>query len=203
MANESASSTQDEQENGGVAQRDEYAARVGESGTESITFPEYIADSASTDRETTENQLNAARLREYRKELTRSLLSMIAESDLEYGFSSELDAFLRDRLSENALAIKEWLNWLFVKHFADVPVATGILRTIAHLGYHEISPQGPTMALASLSHRNAEVRECGIRAFENWGTLDSLTILKAVKCPEQWMQDYVNRVVADLEDELR
>jgi len=138
----------------------------------------------------------------YRKELSGRLLALIAECDFEYGFSSALDSFLRERLAENAFVTREWLNSLFVEHFEDVGVLTGVLRTIAHLDYYDVAPEGPTMALAALSHSSIEVRESGIRAFENWATADCLGVLRNVECAEQWMQDYVAQVVRDLEEEL-
>jgi len=159
-------------------------------------------ETASSTEPSTENLANLSRLRQYREQLTHQLLMLIEESELEYGFNSALDVFLRDRLAENALATKEWLNSLFIQHIADPAVTTGILRTIAHLDYSEIAPQGPTIALAALANLNPEVRESGIRAFENWGTLECLHILRTVQCPEEWMQDYVNQVISDLEQEL-
>lgn len=174
------------------------------SDSETQTTPPIIKDleTASSTGPSTENLANLLRLRQYREQLTDHLLMLIKESELEYGFNSALDVFLRDRLAENALATKEWLNSLFIQHIADPVVTTGILRTIAHLDYSEIAPQGPTIALATLANLNPEVRECGIRAFENWGTLECLHILRTVQCPEEWMQDYVKQVISDLEQEL-
>ena len=172
----------------------------GKSGTDDIGPIENMAESTSSDLSSTENAANAARLRWYRTKFTAQLLRLITDSELEYGFSSSLDVFLRERLAENALATKEWLNELFIEYYPDVSVATGTLRAIAHLDYHEIAPQGPTIALAALSHSNLEVRECGVRSFENWATLECLSILRSVQCNEEWMQDYVTQAIADLEE---
>ena len=58
------------------------------------------------------------------------------------------------------------------------------------------------MAVAALSHADIEVRECGIRAFENWGNLHSLIVLENLEVSPPWLQDYVRRVVHDLRKEL-
>lgn len=202
MSSPTTSSSLDDQDIEKEGNRSEYEPQTGNSGTSELTLGDRISESAISDRQATENAVNFARLQQYREHFTTGLLSLIAESDFEYGFSSALDTFLQERLSENALATKEWLNSLFVQFFGDVAVATGVLRTAAHLEYDEIAPQGPTMALAALSHTDVEVRECGIRAFENWATRESLNILKKVRCPERWMQEYVTQVVNDLEQEL-
>lgn len=148
-----------------------------------------------------ENAINAIRMR-HTERFTPQFLALVAETELEYGYSSPLDDFLRERLNENASVAKEWLTGLFLNHIADIRITTGILRTIAHLDYEEIAPNGLVIAMAALSDRRADVRECGIRAFENWATLQALDALKTRKCPEKWMQNYVNRVIANLEKEL-
>ena len=149
-----------------------------------------------------ENRMNGARLSNYKLQFSGKFLELIQESELEFGYDSTVDAFLRERLAENALATKEWINSLFIENFADVGIATAILRVIGHLKYHEIAPQGPTIALAALSHVSLEVRECGVRAFENWGTLDCLRILTNLSCAEGWMKEYVTQVVSDLQESL-
>ncbi|MFC1573313.1 hypothetical protein ACFL6M_06910 [Candidatus Eisenbacteria bacterium] len=181
--------------------RGEIVQASSKSETEDPFLPR-VADSASSDWPATENAINFARLREYRRELTTHFLGLVAECDFEYGFKSVVDTFLNERLAENGLATKEWLNDLFIRYWNDIAVVTGVLRAVAHLEYAEVCPQGPTMALASLSHGSVEVRECGIRAFENWASLDSLHLLQQVHCPEPWLQEYVDRVVTELKEGL-
>ncbi len=108
----------------------------------------------------------------------------------------------KQRYTQNEAVTKEWLNSVYIEHFPDTDVVIGLLQVISHLQYSEIYPQGPAMALAAFSHANSEVRECGIRAFENWGTIESLKVLRHVECPESWMQEYLSQVIHDLEEEL-
>lgn len=159
------------------------------------------AEKSSTEA-TRENWLNVTRVHSYKAQFSHRFLEVIRDAEFEFGYDSAVDDFLRERLAENALATKDWLNSLFIENFADPQVASGILRVIAHLDYQAIAPQGPTIALAALSHKSLEVRECGIRAFENWGTLESLNILRNLKCPEDWMAIYARQVAADLEERL-
>lgn len=144
-----------------------------------------------------ENRRNEERLAGLRQ-FTARVVALTRECIFECGFENELDSFLRECLAKDGMATKEWLNEIFLEHFEDVSVVVGILRAIAHLEYDEISPTGPTMALAALSHRDIEVRECGIRAFENWESRDGLEYLKAIRCEERWLQDYLERVIVDL-----
>lgn len=149
-----------------------------------------------------ENSLNRQRMDRFRAEFSANLLKLLREQDFEYGVDTPADELVRKTFTENQSIAKEWLNQLFVENYYDQTVIMGILRVISHIEYQEIAPQGPTMALAALSNKNAEVRECGIRAFENWSTLESLEVLKNVKCHEKWLNDYLQQVIADLNEEL-
>lgn len=195
---------------GTSVEHDEYVRQAGErayggststSETADLTSANMVRESASSDLQSEENARNIRR-RQLFEQQTPQLLQLIAETELEYGFTSELDLFLEERLRQNASVTREWLNDVFNRYFRNVEIATGILRTIAHLDWTQMSPQGATMALAALSHANVEVREAGVRAFENWGTPEYLDMLKSLHCPESWLQDYITRVVQDLEEAL-
>jgi hypothetical protein len=131
---------------------------------------------------------------------------LIMDSDFEYGIESQVDVFIREHMARNMLATRSWLNELFLEHFGHPTILIGILRAISRLSHYEIWPEGQTMALAALSHANVEVRECGIRALENWGNLESLTalqnLLRNVHVSPAWLKDYLERVIRDLEKEL-
>jgi hypothetical protein len=81
-------------------------------------------------------------------------------------------------MSFNCIATKSWLNSLFVDNFNNADILIGILRLIARIDYLSISPEGTIMALAALAHSNMQVKECGIRAFESWCSIESLKVLE-------------------------
>ena len=163
---------------------------------------EDLIDFRDSSSDVSENALNRKRLRQFKENYTKELLRTIREQDFEYGFDSEADLFVRGLMKQNEAITKQWLNEIYLEHFHDLRVFIGLLQVISHLQYPEIYPQGPTMALAALSHDNSEVRECGIRAFENWSTIDSLNILRNVKCEEIWLKEYLTQVIRDLEEEF-
>jgi hypothetical protein len=154
-----------------------------------------VQDSAT--EPSVENRLNEERLA-YLRQFSSQVVALARNCIFEFGCESELDLFLRESLARNAMATREWLNQVFNDHFHDVSVIVGILRAIAHLEYQEVFPAGPTMAVAALAHDDVEVRECGIRAFENWESPDALVILESLRCEEPWLQDYLELVIADL-----
>lgn len=145
-----------------------------------------------------ENYINQKRLFRLKKQFTPKLLNLILESDFEYGIESEVDVFIRNRMEENSLATKSWLNDIFVEYFSNPVILVGILRIISRLSYYEVFPQGQVIATAALSHSDVEVKECGVRAFENWGDLNSIRILENLHVSPSWLQGYIDQVLEDL-----
>lgn len=171
-----------------------------------ITTSYDIIDTASTDTASTleinEALINKKRIDELHLKYTQQLLRLITEDNFEYGFSSQSEFFIEPLMKINPSITREWLNELFIKNFHDHKIIAGLLHVISHLEYDQIRPQGITMAIAALSHISSEIRECGIRAFENWGSSECLNLLKNVRCNEGWLQQYVNQVISDIEEKL-
>ena len=161
-----------------------------------------ISAVAETGADVDENLLNRVRLMELRRLFTKDLVDSILEEDFEYGIETQADRLVREKMRQNRLATKAWLNRVFLDHFSNVSVLLGVLRIAARLDYWEVYPEGQTMALAALSHWSVLVQECGVRAFESWETSDSLDILENVNTSERWLQAYVDEVVTDLRGQL-
>lgn len=149
-----------------------------------------------------ENQFNDRRLKRFRSEFSKKLIKLIREVDFEYGLDNFAEQLVRKAILENNAVAKGWLNELFIEHIDDLEITTGILRIISHFEYHEIAPEGQTMAIAALANSNTEICECGIRALENWGTLHSLRILENTKCNTGWLNAYLQEVISDLKEEI-
>lgn len=157
-----------------------------------------VSEDASMKPPDVENQINNARLRNFRNRYEAEFLALLRTCEFEYGFDSLADTFVETRLRENAFATMYWISLLFFEHLNDPAVAIGILRVLAHLKYEQAYPLGLSIAITATRHQNHEVQECGIRAFENWGTADSLKVLERLTFSEPWIQEYVNQVVGDL-----
>ncbi len=130
--------------------------------------------------------------------LTRKFLSIIDDDIFEFGYISKSEIFIKNLIKNNPSEIKLWLNEIFLKYFNDVNTTTAILHVISHLEYEIIKPTGPTIAIAATRHKDVTVRDCAIRAFENWGPC-SLIYLKSLHFEEKWLMDYMNQVITDLE----
>ena len=135
------------------------------------------------------------------KRFTNELISFILNEEFEYGIDTEADVLVRRHMELNPFLTKKWINAIFVENSTDVSVLIGLLRIIARLDYREILPEGQTIAVAALFHENTEVKECGVRAFEGWGTIESLKILQNLTVGIPWLQEYIDDVVSDLRKE--
>ncbi|AQQ72573.1 hypothetical protein SMSP2_02963 [Limihaloglobus sulfuriphilus] len=160
----------------------------------------YISDKQSTNLTIIDDTvIDTQSLEKNKKKFTATLLQLIHDEIFEYGTLNSADSFVRESLKSNKF-VKEWINEIFLKHFSNIEIITGILKIISHITYSDIYPTGQTMAIAALSHKDIEVKECGIRAFENWDAIDSIDLLKKVDCQEEWLVDYLEEVISYLEE---
>ena len=149
-----------------------------------------------------ENEINKFRLNHQKDDFAVQLLNCIKDQHFEYGINSQADLLVQKQLNINMLATENTLNELFVNNF-DIPhVIIGILQIISRLSEPSIISKGQVMAIAALSHKNLEVRDCGIRCFECWANESSLRILKCIKTEPKWLQEYIENVITYIEEEL-
>jgi hypothetical protein len=125
---------------------------------------------------------------------------MLQEEIPESGISNPSEKIVECLYSENRQKTNILLNELFIKNFHNLPVIIGVLHIISHFEYGLVSPEGQTMAIAALTHQDVEVREYGVKCFENWQHQDGIRILEHIKANEQWFQNYINLVIHDLKN---
>mgnify|MGYP006430458443 CR=1 FL=1 len=154
------------------------------------------------EEDSTENKLNKVRKTILDKKITREFISLLRYEDFEFGYKTRSETFLEEQLQINELATRNWLNELFIKNYTDDTITIGILRIIGRFEPSIIFPQGQTIALAALTHKNDEIKELGIRAFEHWCSPESLEILKTMDIQAQWLKEYRDDVIADFEEQL-
>ena len=128
-----------------------------------------------------------------------NLLKLIQENELDYGYRSQAEDFVREGIDKYDVFAKCWINDFFLNNFDNSHIASSVLRIISHFNYEEIYPEGVTMAVAATRHCNIEVQDCGIRCFENWESPANLPLLKNLTFTETWLSDYLSNVIRDLE----
>lgn len=141
-------------------------------------------------------------LQEKSKKQAAKFLGMLRNEIVEPGFISATELYLKSELRKNPFETKDWLNRILIDNLKKPDILVKLLHIISDIDYNLIEPQGPTFALAASRHPDNEVQEYSIRVFEKWGNRESLEILKGVRFQEEWLQEYADEVINDLEEEL-
>ena len=89
----------------------------------------------------------------------------------------------------------------FLKNFKYDYKLISVLHAVSHLDYKLVSDSGPFMASMCLNHKNLEVREFALKAFENWQSKDTLDFLHNISFEQQWMQEYLVKIIRYIEDD--
>ena len=148
-----------------------------------------------------ENSINNKRMDFLRNSITNEFINCIKDEPFEFGFISKSEIIIKEQLEINAMATKNWLNELYLNNFSNETILIGILRLLGRFNETLIEPQGITMAMAAIIHKNNEIKELGVRAFENWGSRNCLRFLKTIHIEEKWLQEYIDDIIIDLEEE--
>jgi len=149
-----------------------------------------------------ENAINEKRMRFLKEKVTPQLLSFIKEEDFEFGQKSESINLVEKQIQINAIAAKNWFNQLYLYYFSDEKMLLSLLRIVEYFDKELLFPTSQTMAISALVHSNDEVKELGVRILENWCSIESYQILKNIKVDTNWLQQYIDHVILDLEKEL-
>ncbi len=94
------------------------------------------------------------------------------------------------------------LNTIFLSLLKKIDILCAFLILLSRQNPSKIGDIGHTIASAALGHKNSEVRENAIRIFENFSDTISLEILETSKNDIDWIQDYKEEVILDIQDKL-
>lgn len=163
----------------------------------------HSSDEFSTNYQVDENSINEKRAQYLDEKITPQFLSLIKEEDFEFGQRSKSINLVEEQLQTNTIATQNWFNKLYLYYFrADEKILLSLLKVVEYLDKELFFPTGQTMAISALSHKNDEIKEMGVRIFENWCSIESYEMLKNLKVETIWLQKYIDQVVKDLEEEL-
>lgn len=147
-----------------------------------------------------ENQVNEERIQYFENKCYSKLINILQWQDMEYGCISEAEEYINSIKSGNLVAFYNWLNKVFIRNLHNPHVTLGILYAISHMPYEEVYPNGPLMAMTVMSHNNIEIREAAIRVFEQWDNKDQVSYLKSIRIEEKWLDEYLKKVISNIEN---
>lgn len=131
-----------------------------------------------------------------RKEYVKSQLKTEV---FEAGLVTEVQIYVERLLKEDMAGTQSMLQTIYLEEFEHAAVFVNLLQMISQIEYKLIKPAGPIMALAATRHKNCEVREYGLRCYENWEDRECLPVLKALHFEEKWLQNYLELLILDFD----
>ena len=165
-------------------------------------LPLYI-NTDNSNYEISENEIMEDRLEHLKNKVSPLFISLVKNEDFEFGQKSESIKLIEGELSENRIAVQNWLNDLYLKYFStDEKILIGILRIFEYFDEDVFYPTSHTIALASMVNHSDEIKEICVRIFENWASIESYNLLKGVETNTKWLQSYISQVIKDIEKEL-
>lgn len=135
---------------------------------------------------------------EFKIKNTPKLIDLLNNETFEFGKISESELFVRSLMDNHYLLTKNWINDLYIDYQSNENILIGILHIIKNFDKHESKPQFWSIAMNAILHKNNEIKDLGVRAFENWCSLESIKLLENIDTNVKWLNDYIKAVVGDI-----
>ncbi len=138
---------------------------------------------------------------ENQRAFTGKLLRSLEVEPVEVGYSHPGMRIMEEAIATSGQVANRWIVSAYLSNYRTRPtIAADLLRCVSRLEHHNIQPWGILMAISALSHPDPELREAAVRAFEVWGGLDSVEVLRTrVNAePLPWLADYMRQVIEDI-----
>lgn len=92
--------------------------------------------------------------------------------------------------------ILDYIMRFYLPNYGNYHIMCGLIHALSHFEYKDVCPQGPILALALFSHKDIEVKEFSLKAFENWKAKESVTYLEETTLEVEWLNEYRKSVIA-------
>jgi hypothetical protein len=150
--------------------------------------------------QTTDSEIDIPCAETEDSERHKQLMLLFRDDIPEDSVAGQSEFYIRSLLRENPLETRHLLQVIAFESFSfgNTCVFLNLLHALSHLKQSEAFPEGQFIALGALSHKDDEVKEYAVKCFENWKCKDNIPILQNIKTAHQWLQDYIDDVVADL-----
>lgn len=142
--------------------------------------------------------------REY-DQLIKFIEKKLTNALKEYSFESETLSQAEEMVCEVAERypmrfLGEVLTGIYINCYDQQNVIAGICSSLERFDATEVSPWGQSIVIGLVNHKSDLVKERVISLIENWGDNSLLAVLKNIDISSTWMREYVNGVIAYLED---
>ena len=136
-------------------------------------------------------------LRTKEQEVLYALRNFSFEYEME-SQAEELILCLAEKYSMRFLG--EILSNIYIKYFGEQRVISGICVSLERFDPDEVSPWGQSIVIGLINHKSLMVQERVVNLIDNWGDKSLLPALKNIDVHSTWMREYVDSVIAYLDD---
>ena len=137
-------------------------------------------------------------------ERKKILESMFEQEIYETGISNASEKYFVEWYKKNSNEAMNSLAQIFWDNFeldgCKTNILIGVLHLLSHLDYKHVTPLGPLLANSGTTHRNNEVAEYALKCYENWGEVELIPKLEAMKLHSKWLQEYVDEIISELRE---
>jgi len=125
---------------------------------------------------------------------------MVARNEeIEYGFVSASERLMKEMFQEFPDSIGAIAQGIFLLEIDKPAVLISLIKAISAIPYAAMWPYSQMIAISALANANEEVREAGIRAFEQWEHPDGIKLLKSTTTALSWLEEYKLATITYLE----
>lgn len=130
-----------------------------------------------------------------------NLKTLLFSSEIELGKFSDFDKFVIDNI-EKEYTLQAILK-IYVENFDSEEILTKILNAISEVDYKKVGEIGEIIAISSVANKSLIVKQKAIETFEKWNYKEAITILENLDIREQWLKNYINKIVNNLKDDKK
>jgi len=128
-------------------------------------------------------------------------LMILKRLDFEYGYVSEAERFLEQRLKTGSRdVITNEIAELFYSNIGKERLAEYILYVVSSFPYEDMGPVRVELPAKALTQESEILKEAGIRCFEAWENPEILPLLEKTECRSAWLREYLNSVIEGLKE---
>lgn len=128
------------------------------------------------------------------------LLCSIHESMIESGVHYHFEDVFNEYFNQNRHMTTQMLQRLLRESYTNVRIVKVILHIVSHYTYKEMGEDFIFPLSSLLEHENKAVRKFALKVFDNWDSVDTLSVLQVgPPMREKWLDNYKNQIIERLE----
>jgi len=131
------------------------------------------------------------------------LICCFEEAEVEDGVTHSAEALIQGSLNSMGSLIVDGLKVIYAKFLEkNPPFAADLVLCLGRLPQELVFPWAMDMARQALASDRVDLREAGVRAFENWGGDAAVEAIQSYLPSESvsWLSRYAKQVLRDLAD---